>query len=232
MIISIKTFQFLGCIVFLSTYQVIPAELIPDPKRFDKIFKDYRKSDQESFPKQDKLVLFTGSSSIRLWKNLPSSFPKVNTLNRGFGGAHLSDVLHFYDSLFPLYRPEQIVLYCGENDLWSGKPVDQVFDAFSKLWRKISIDLPNSTLIYLSCKPSPKRISKWSVYQSLNRRVESFCNADSKLTFVDLSSTLLKVDMTFYDGLWSDDNLHVNNKGYYKWTLKIRPLLIQKPISQ
>ena len=41
------------------------------------------------------LILFTGSSSIRLWPNLPQSFPQFNVLNTGFGGSQMSDLLYY-----------------------------------------------------------------------------------------------------------------------------------------
>ena len=173
------------------------------------------------------MVLFTGSSSIRLWKNLKITFPHTNTLNRGFGGAHISDLLFFYELLFPKYRPQQVVMYCGENDLWSGKSVQRVFKDFSELSNKIAMDLPETELIYLSCKPSPKRISKWETYQTLNRKIENVCASNSKFKFLDLSSTLLKKDITFHEGLWKKDLLHINEAGYRKWASKLGPLLIQ-----
>ena len=42
----------------------------------------------------DSVILFIGSSSIRLW-DLDQYFPNYYGLNRGFGGAHISDMLHF-----------------------------------------------------------------------------------------------------------------------------------------
>ncbi|MBT3539896.1 MAG: hypothetical protein HN489_02050 [Opitutae bacterium] len=145
-------------------------------------------------------------------------FPKKNLRNRGFGGAHISDVLYFYDQLFPKYRPVRIIFYCGENDFWSGKPVDQVKGNFSALWLKIKEDLPKSDLVYLSCKPSPKRISKWNLYQSLNLKIKKLSHSEERLHFVDISKTLLKSDMTFHKDLWRADNLHLNAGGYTKWS--------------
>ena len=38
------------------------------------------------------IILFTGSSSIRMWENLQQSFPDYKVLNRGFGGSTLADL--------------------------------------------------------------------------------------------------------------------------------------------
>ncbi len=198
----------------------------PDPERFSGDFLNFDREDTESSVwKKDGLTLFTGSSSIRRWKTLQSDFEGLTALNRGFGGAHLSDVLYHYPRLFQRYHPDRIVLYCGENDLWAGKPVSRVLDDFQTLWKKIQNDLPASSFVYLSCKPSPKRISKWNHYQSLNLRIKNLCLRDSRMTFIDLTPTLLKADEQFIPGLWDPDNLHLNQAGYRRWTRWIRPSL-------
>ena len=200
----------------------------PNPERFSESFQKFASIDHSSRAQTKDLTLFTGSSSIRMWESLQSDFSKINLINRGFGGAHLSDVLYYYDQLFKNYRPKRIVIYCGENDLWSGKPVVQVMGNFHTLWAKIKKDLPSTTLIYLSCKPSPKRISKWNTYQALNLRIKNFCLRNSNLTYVDLSPTLLRPNFTFDPRQWDPDELHVNQNGYQSWTNWLRPILLKK----
>ena len=53
------------------------------------------------------------------------------------------------------------------------------------------------------------------VFKSKNKKLSL---RDSSLTYVDISPTLLKPDMTFYPGLWKNDNLHLNQNGYNKWS--------------
>ena len=209
----------------LITLYAFPEKPDPNPERFSDDFNKFARNEQSTKIQTEKITLFTGSSSIRMWESLESDFSEINLINRGFGGAHLSDVLHYYDRLFTKYRPQRIVLYCGENDLWSGKSVGRVMKDFHALWAKINIDLPATTLVYLSCKPSPKRISKWNTYQSLNLLIKNLAQRDNKLTFVDISPTLLRPDLSFYPGLWKNDDLHLNQAGYDRWTAWIRPTL-------
>jgi lysophospholipase L1-like esterase len=197
----------------------------PDPERFSASFNKFSEQDLKNKRQGSGLTLFTGSSSIRRWDTLQMDFPHLHLLNRGFGGAHISDVLYFYDELFIRYKPTRVVFYCGENDLWSGKPVSQVMKDFLALWAKIEKDLPECSLLYLSCKPSPKRISKWNTYQALNLRIKNFCLRKGRLTYVDLSPTLLKPNFTFNPKQWDPDQLHVNQTGYQRWTTWLRPML-------
>jgi len=217
------------CVIVFTTLLItsyaFPEKPDPNPERFSEDFKKFARNEQSTKIQTEKITLFTGSSSIRMWESLESDFSEINLINRGFGGAHLSDVLHYYDRLFTKYRPQKIVLYCGENDLWSGKSVGRVMKDFHALWAKINMDLPTTTLVYLSCKPSPKRISKWNTYQSLNLLIKNLAQRDNKLTFVDISPTLLRPNLSFYPGLWKNDDLHLNQAGYDRWTAWIRPTL-------
>ena len=220
-----KSFFVFLILAFLFSNFSFARSKNPDPERFSGSFQKFLLNDKGKTLKKKDLVLFTGSSSIRRWESLKSDFPKLNLLNRGFGGSHLSDVLHYYEQLFTRYRPKTIVLYCGENDLWSGKPVQQVLNDFHNLWAKIKRDFPSTSLIYLSCKPSPKRISKWHTYLSLNLSIKNTCLRENSLNFVDLSPTLLKPNMTFHQGLWDPDNLHLNPAGYERWKAWLHPIL-------
>ena len=80
----------------------------------------------EAFEQQDSarrpqpgMVLFVGSSSIRLRQNLAQAFPGQPVLNRGFGGATIPDVARYARQTIYQYRPAQVIFYCGENDLAS-----------------------------------------------------------------------------------------------------------------
>ena len=199
-----------------------------DPLRFVKDFEKFAELDKTNPPPTKNLTLFTGSSTIRRWNTLPKDFPEIPVLNRGFGGSQLNQVLHHFDDLFPRYKPVRIVLYCGENDLWDGKPVEQALSEFTTLVTRIRKVLPKTPLIYLSCKPSPKRMSKWKTYQELNGKIRTFCEKDPLLTFVDLSTILLGPNGKPAPGIWDKDQLHVNQAGYDRLTKLLAPLLSRK----
>ena len=44
-------------------------------------------------------ILFTGSSSIRLWKDLAKDFNNPKILNRGFGGSEIIDLIENFDQV-------------------------------------------------------------------------------------------------------------------------------------
>ena len=215
-------------LVLLLALAGLAASPKGDPLRFVKDFEKFARLDRETPPPKKNLTLFTGSSTIRRWNTLSKDFPEIPVLNRGFGGSQLHQVLHHFDDLFPRYKPVRIVLYCGENDLWDGKAVEQALTEFTTLVTRIRKILPKTPLVYLSCKPSPKRMSKWKTYQELNGKIRTLCEKDPLLTFVDLSTILLGPDGKPAPGIWDKDQLHVNQAGYDRMTKLLAPLLSPK----
>ena len=45
-------------------------------------------------------IIFYGSSSLRLWKNLSEDFKNNNVINCGFGGAYIEDCINNFKHLF------------------------------------------------------------------------------------------------------------------------------------
>ena len=199
----------------------------PDPARFNSAFANFQREDNAKEPARN-LTLFTGSSTIRSWNGLAEDFSGHEILNRGFGGSHLSDVLHHFDALVTRYKPNLIVLYCGENDLWSGKPPKQVFEDFKTFDRRVHEALPETQIHYLAAKPSPKRWEKWALYQRCNQMIAKHCAKDKRLNFIDVSEVMLGKDGRPLPDIWVADKLHMNEKGYKLWTQLIRPILARK----
>ena len=161
----------------------------PDPNRFASSFAKFQQEDESIISKRNDLTLFTGSSSIRRWHTLSTDFPNLHLLNRGFGGAHISDVLHFYNHLFLRYKPDRIV-FIAEKMICGQESQRLRYFVTSKHFATRFLMIFHTTFIYLSCKPSPKRFSKWNTYQSLNLKIKNYCLREPNLTFVNLSHTL------------------------------------------
>ena len=70
-----------------------------------------------------KTLLFTGSSSIRMWKTVGADFPEFRTINTGFGGSQFSDLLRLQDSVIFKYTPDVFPSTKGTMTLlWARKP--------------------------------------------------------------------------------------------------------------
>jgi len=170
-------------------------------------------------------ILFTGSSSIRMWSSLRSDFPQQNVINRGFGGSHLEDLVFFFPKIVVPYRPKKIVVYSGENDIEVGQNAENVLADFKALVEVRDRSLPGVPLIYISMKPSILRWAKWPEMKRGNDLIKADAEKHKRVTFVDVSGAMLGADGKPKPDLFLGDGLHMNAKGYEIWRDILRPYL-------
>jgi hypothetical protein len=212
---------FLTCILL----QIADAQSVedPDPLRFEEEINRFEEFDSKnSFP--EDAILFVGSSSIRMWKTA-EAFPEMPVINRGFGGSHFSDLMHYYDELVLPYAPSVGVLYEGDNDVASGKSNDQVFEDYLEFTDRLMSDFPDVRLVFVPIKPSGSRWDLWPQMKEANQRIKEHMSENDQFYYVDLASPILGSDGTPDNSLFLDDLLHLNEDGYAKWNTAIRPTL-------
>ncbi len=186
----------------------------------------FEASDKEQMPPK-QAILFAGSSSMVFWKT-KQSFPDLVTINRGFGGSHLSDSVYYVQQCILKYEPRIVLVYAGDNDLAQNIPPAQIKDDFVKLTKLIHAKLPKTRILYIAIKPSPKRWSLFKQQQEANQLIADVCKTDDRLQFVDIVKPMLNAQGLPRPELFKDDNLHMNEKGYELWTSIIRPMLTVK----
>jgi len=187
-------------------------------------------NDVQAFKKQDSIAmpmhyktLFIGSSSFTYWKTLGQDLPEYAPLNRAFGGSRLLDVIYYRAAIFEKYNPEQIVIYCGENDVASSDTVTGkiVFDRFVTLYKHIREKFPKINVYYVSLKPSPLRWSMRDRMMDANARIEYFCKKQKHTYFISIWNQMLENSKP-NPSIFKEDSLHMNSKGYEIWIKEIR----------
>lgn len=183
------------------------------------------KQDSLNKPK-DGMVLFVGSSSFRLWKDLNKDLDNDKILNRAFGGATLLDMIYFKDQILLNYHPSKIVIYCGENDAASSNKVDGkvVFERFKKLFKIIRKQYPEVPLLYVSIKPC---ILRWNIKDKMidaNLRISNYLSTQNHTTFINIWDAMLENNEPKKD-IFREDNLHMNSKGYAIWIEKMKGIV-------
>lgn len=176
-------------------------------------------------PPRKKSIVFTGSSSIRLWENLEQYFPNKNILNRGFGGSQTEEVAYFADRIITPYKPRQVVIYVGDNDLAAGKTPEKVLADFQNLFSKIRKGKPNATVTFISIKPSPSRMHLITPVRQTNDLIKNFLATQKKTAFVDVFTPMLKPNGKPKPALFKADSLHMTPAGYAIWAQVLRPYL-------
>ena len=190
----------------------------------------------QAFKKEDSIhppakgpILFVGSSSFNFWKSVQQDFPGYRIINRGFGGSSLPDVIRYQDDIIFPYKPKQIVIYCGENDLAASDTVsaDLVVTRFKQLFTSIRQKLPKASIVFVSIKPSPSRQHLMPKMLDANVKIRSFLQQQRNTAFIDVYHKMLNEDGTPKGELFIEDNLHMNSKGYSIWQKSIKPFLLK-----
>jgi lysophospholipase L1-like esterase len=149
----------------------------------------------------------------------------MDVINRGFGGSHLADSVHFAPRIVLPYEPRTVVLYAGDNDLAAGKTPEQVAADFQAFTRVVHDRLPKTRIVYLSIKPSLARWSLLDKGKKANDLIAEQCKKDDRLKFVDVGTALLGSDGKPRRELFRQDGLHLNDEGYAVWAKVVKPHL-------
>ncbi len=187
------------------------------PEKWEKDIVAFEARDTQS-PPPDDVILFVGSSSIRLW-DLKKSWPKAKTLNNGFGGSTLADSIHYFDRLIAPYAPSAIVIYAGDNDVAKGLSARETAADFKKLANQIEETFPEVPVIYIAIKPSKKRWDMWPKMKKANDLIAKHCNRKPQLYFADIGAAMLEgAEGAPSDDWFVQDGLHLSPSGYARWT--------------
>ena len=210
-------------ILLLLGSQKLVAQEKPDFWDDIQVIKQYDK--MYSQPKN--AILFTGSSSIRLWSDLSSMFRNYTVINRGVGGAVTNDIDRYVEDIIVPYKPRQIVLYIGENDVLKAPNGDTIFLRFKKLFEHIRTRLPDVPMVYIAIKPSPSRIQYLPIAVRANELISEYLKEQTHTAYVDVFKPMLDEKGQMRPELFKADMLHMNTEGYKIWQKLIQPLLIK-----
>lgn len=214
-------------IILFFAFLVIPVANAQQWPFFDEV-QAYRKQDSISVPPRNA-ILFIGSSSFRLWKNMQDDFPGYTIINRGLGGSSLPDIIHYADEMIFAYKPKQIIIYCGDNDLAASDTVtaETVVKRFGDLFELIRNRKPGIPVVYVSIKPSPSRERLLPAMMLANKTIKEFLKTKPHTAFADVFSEMMSSDGKIRTDIFLEDKLHMNAKGYAIWIKTITPYLLK-----
>jgi lysophospholipase L1-like esterase len=195
--------------------------------RWEKSIARLEAADKKKMPAPGG-ILFIGSSSIRMWKTLEQDFAGFSVINRGFGGSQIADSTHFAGRILHPYKPRQIVLYAGDNDVAAGKSPETVFAHFQKFVKAVHAKLPKARISFIAIKPS---LARWKLSKKMakaNALVRDDCAKDKRLDYIDIWQPMLGDDSKPKPDLFVRDGLHINAKGYALWTSLVKPYLAKR----
>ena len=211
----------LPAMIFAAQIQKPPAIA---GARFEEEIRAFALADQ-AMPPKPGAVLFTGSSSIRLWSTLVEDFPRYRVINRGFGGSHIADAITYVDQIVTPYRPSAIVYFGGTNDLAEGTSATDVARNWETFVGLVRSRYPKVPIAYIAISPAPVRWSLLPKMTDANSRIRTVCARGKGLTFVDIVALMMDGDGGPRPDLFGPDQLHMNPKGYAIWTREVNAAL-------
>ena len=221
---SIALALFTGCSVFREGPLPPNSLATHDSSKWEKDIAKYEEQDRTA-PPDLNAIEFIGSSSIRRWSNLAEAFPNHRVFNRGFGGSQLADSVNYAERILIPYKPKQVVIFAGTNDINAGKDPQTVFGDFVALARKIRDALPRTQISYIALSPTPKRWAQINEVREVNRLIEEYCRRHSRMDFIDTATHMLGADGKPMPHIFVADELHLNDDGYAIWQRVIGPHL-------
>lgn len=186
---------------------------------WDKDFNQYLAEEKRKAIKPNG-ILFIGSSVIKNWTTVESTYRNQNAVVRGFKGFQFSDMNDYLLDWIVRYQPKQLVIYAGDNDLASGKSVNEVKKSFVALFGKIRTYLPQTRIIIISIKPSPLRrmMDKAEDIETLNRGIELFLNDKENTVFLNVHPKMITNRKEPIYTLYQNNGLYLSKEGYKLWS--------------
>jgi lysophospholipase L1-like esterase len=192
----------------------------PNPARFAKDIAAFA-ADR---PEQGGIV-FTGSSSIRLWTQLKQDFPDLPVLNRGFGGSVANDLSVHFETVIARHAPKLLVTYTGGNDLNAKLTPDEAFADYTAFLDTFHARFPQARVILTSVKIAKKRLAQIPLVHELNRKLQVWTEGKDWVRYLDCDSYLADAKGRPIGRFYRDDQLHLNDEGYAEWKKILEPVL-------
>ncbi|MBX3422817.1 MAG: hypothetical protein KF752_14785 [Pirellulaceae bacterium] len=201
--------------------------------RWEGELKKLEQLDQQQ-PDPENAILFVGSSSIRLWKDIARDMAPWPAVGRGYGGARLSDLVVFTERLLAAHDYRALVVFVA-NDITGGKDAnnsdkspEEVLELFKLFVQIARQHRPDRPIFFISITPTSSRFSVWPQVNCANELIRGYTLTQQHLHFIDTRCHFFTPDCLPNDELFVADKLHLSPSGYQLWAQIIKAALLEK----
>lgn len=176
-------------------------------------------------------VLFLGSASIRLWRQMSEDMQPLTASGRGFGGAKILDVSHFLPRLVAPFQPRAVVISIGAEDLDdSAGNRSKTFAELSVQYRRLLQQglraLPDTDIYFVALRPSPDNWRRWGQLSTVNKFLYELSREQPRLHYLDANRSVYDRRFEPDAELYASDRKQLNREGYRAWGGLIRQRLL------
>ncbi len=182
-------------------------------------------------------ILFYGSSSIRLWNSIADDMSPWETIQRGYGGAKLADIIHYAPRVIgPRLgdsnprRCKALVIFVA-NDIVgreTDKSPEEVASLFSKLHHWIRQQDKSLPVFWIEVTPTHARWHVWGDIELGTKQIRTIMESDPNSHLISTAGAFLGIDGRPRSELFIQDQLHLNAEGYKQWAILIKAQLHEK----
>lgn len=205
-------------LVVLSCSPVNKYRSLPEVSSWDNDIRAFEDLDNtRSYP--DNAILFTGSSSIRLWSTLDKDMAPYPVIQRGFGGSKLSDFVVYADRIVSPHICSAIVIFIA-NDITGGtddKSPEEVASLFKASLKVIRKSHPVTPVFWISVTPTPSRWKAWPQIKEASELIKRSCEKQKNTYFINTDFAFLNQQGLPIKEYFRPDMLHLNEEGYKVW---------------
>lgn len=217
-----KIARFILPVLFLLLLSCSPLKQyrdLPEVKDWEpEIEKLTAKGQTEQY--SNDAVIFAGSSSIRLWNTLAEDMKPYDVIQRGYGGAKLSDFAVYSEKIFSPLPGRALVMFIA-NDITGSdkdKSPEEVKKLFLNVVKTFRKSHPGAPVFWIQVTPTSSRWKVWPKIMEANELIRQTCEKGNNLYFIRTDSAFLNEKGLPKDELFVADKLHLNPDGYRIWT--------------
>lgn len=177
-------------------------------------------------------LLVTGSSSVRLWDSIHSDLAPFKVMQRGYGGAKLTDFNHYADRIIKAHNFKAILIFVA-NDITGGehdRTPREVFKLYKTLVEQIRDRNPRTPVFWIEITPTPSRWHAISEIRKSGELIRSYCDQNPDLYFIDTYEVFINHREEPDSSYFRQDMLHLNREGYELWSQTILKALEEAEI--
>lgn len=176
----------------------------------------------------DKNYVFLGDSITSRY-DLDKYFPdyKYRVVNSGIGGDKTSDILDDMEKRVYRYNPSDVFILVGTNDITGDYSLQKIYDNYISIINGIKKNRPGAKIKVISTypvneeiHPKLKKYKRNDAIKILNKSLKIYCD-NNDIVYINLFDKLIDKD-GYLKREYTEDGLHINDKGYEVVTKEIR----------
>ncbi len=215
----LRTLILLISILLISCSPIKKYQSLPEVQAWENDIRKFEQLDStETY--SDDAIIFAGSSSIRLWTSLEKDMAPYPVIQRGYGGARLSDYAVYADRIFDPHPCKAVVIFIA-NDV-TGSKEDKSSEEIARLFRFMLSTIrkkhPDTPVFWIAVTPTGSRWAVWPQIQKANETIKNICSKEKNTYFITTDYAFLDDKGLPDDELFVSDKLHLSKKGYAVWS--------------